>query len=48
MATHEFGFEVHYGGKINRGFTCAYVGGEEDMYDENLTSTSCHFFRLRI
>jgi hypothetical protein len=46
MATREFGFEVHYGGKINRGFTCAYVGGEVDIYVEKFDEDKLSFFGI--
>jgi hypothetical protein len=46
MATREFGFEVHYGGKINRGFTCSYVGGKVDMYDEKFDEDKLSFLEI--
>jgi hypothetical protein len=46
MATREFGFEVHYGGKINRGFTCTYVGGEVDIYAEKFDEDKLSFFEI--
>jgi hypothetical protein len=46
MATREFQFEVHYGGKINRGFTCAYIGGKVDMYDEKFNKDKLSFFEI--
>ena len=47
MATREFEFEVHYSGKINLGFTCAYVGGEVDMYDEKFDDDKLSFFEIK-
>jgi hypothetical protein len=46
MATREFGFEVHYDGKINRGFTCSYVGGEVDKYDEKFDEDKLSFLEI--
>jgi hypothetical protein len=40
MTIRELAFEVHYGGRINRGLTCTYVGGDVDVhaktYDEDI------------
>jgi hypothetical protein len=47
MTIRELAFEVYYGGRINRGLTCTYVGGDVDVHAETYDETSCHFLRLR-
>ncbi|XP_059440262.1 uncharacterized protein LOC132172719 [Corylus avellana] len=46
MTIRELVFEVHYGGKINRGFTNTYVGGDVDLHDETYDEDKLSFFEI--
>jgi len=46
MAERKFIFEVHYGGKMSRGFMCTYVGDDVDMYNETYDQDKLCFFEV--
>jgi hypothetical protein len=48
MAERELVFEVHYGGKMDRGFMCTYVGVKLDVYSETYDQDKLSFFRLNV
>ena len=37
---------MHYGGRINRGFTCTYVGGDVDVHAEMYDEDKLSFFEI--
>jgi hypothetical protein len=46
MTIRELAFEVHYGGRINRGLTCTYVGGDVDVHAETYDEDMLSFFEI--
>jgi hypothetical protein len=46
MTIRELAFEVHYGGRINRGLTCTYVGGDVDVHVETYDEDKLLFFEI--
>ena len=46
MTIRELAFEVHYGGRINRGLTCIYVGGDVDVHAETYDKDKLSFFEI--
>jgi hypothetical protein len=46
MTIRELAFEVHYGGRINRGLTCTYVGGDVDVHAETYDDDKLSFFEI--
>jgi hypothetical protein len=44
MTIRELAFEVHYGGRINRGLTCTYVGGDVDVHAKTYDKVKLSFF----
>jgi hypothetical protein len=46
MAIRELAFEVHYGGRINWGLMCTYVGGDVDVHAETYDEDKLSFFEI--
>jgi hypothetical protein len=46
MTIRELAFEVHYSGRIKRGLTCIYVGGDVDVDAETYDEDKLSFFEI--
>jgi hypothetical protein len=46
MTIRELASEVHYCGRINRGLTCTYVGGDVDVHAETYDEDMLSFFEI--